>query len=31
MTGPDFVGPVIGVFALAQESVTVEVVDLQVE
>ncbi|KAG5743850.1 hypothetical protein H9Q70_013444 [Fusarium xylarioides] len=29
MTGPDFVGPVIGVFALAQESVTVEVVDLQ--
>ncbi|WKT42356.1 Glycosyl hydrolase, five-bladed beta-propellor domain superfamily [Fusarium oxysporum f. sp. vasinfectum] len=31
MTGPDFVGPAIGVFALAQESVTVEVVDLQVE
>ncbi|KAF4450200.1 hypothetical protein F53441_6634 [Fusarium austroafricanum] len=31
MTGPDFVGPVIGVFALAQEAVTVEVTDLVVE
>ncbi|KAF5667162.1 murein transglycosylase [Fusarium heterosporum] len=32
MTGPDFVGPVIGVFALdMQGAPTVEVVDLQVE